>query len=283
MTKTTIPILQRKKTAGEKLVALTCYDATFARLLDQSDIDIFLVGDSLGMVIQGHDNTLPVTIEDIIYHTRSVARATKHAHIVADMPFMSYQSSMSDALHNAGRLIKEGFAEAVKLEGDEEIIPVVRNMTQAGIPVMAHIGMRPQAVHQMGGYKVQGKSAADGARLVQLAQALQAAGAYSIVIEGVTIEVAQSITSALDIPTIGICAGPHCDGQVLVVYDLLGMDDSFTPKFLKRYAEVGASIRNAAQQYASEVRSGSYPNETQAYRQDSNEAQALQKLYNSNL
>lgn len=265
--KMTIPQLHKMKARGQRITMLTCYDASFARLLDGT-IDILLVGDSLGMVIQGEPNTIPVTIDEMIYHTRCVARGTKRAHVVADMPFMSYQADAADAVRNAGRLLKEGRAEAVKVEGGAELAPTVAAMVQAGIPVMGHIGMRPQTIHQMGGYKIQGRSAAHGTQLRQDALALEAAGAYALVLEGVTMEWSAEITAAVQIPTIGICAGPHCDGQVLVLYDLLGMDPSFTPRFIKRYADLATTIRTAAQTYVEEVRAGTFPTEAHGFHRE---------------
>jgi 3-methyl-2-oxobutanoate hydroxymethyltransferase len=257
--KVTVPALQKMKRDGRQITMLTAYDATFARLLDDCEIDILLVGDSLGMVIQGQENTLTVTVEDIIYHTRAVMRGASHAHVVADMPFMSYQTSMEEGLRNAGRLIKEGGAEAVKLEGGVRHADLVRRLTEVGIPVMGHIGLTPQSIHAMGGYKIQGRKAAQARQLVEDALSLQDAGVYSLVLEGVPQEVAQQITEVLAVPTIGIGAGPHCDGQVLVIYDLLGMDDSFTPRFLKRYDNLARRIRDAVSAYAEDVRQGHFP------------------------
>lgn len=257
--KITVPQLVQKKSRGEKLAMLTCYDATFARLIDAAGIDLLLVGDSLGMVIQGQTTTVPVTLDDICYHTRCVARATPRAHLVADMPFMSYQTSTPEALRNAGRLLKEGCAESVKLEGGEELAGTIAAMVAAGIPVMGHIGMRPQSIHQMGGYKIQGKTAADGTTLLAQARCLEAAGIYALVLEGVAMEVAADITAALAIPTIGICSGPSCDGQVLVIYDLLGMDPTFQPRFVKRYAALAGTITDAVTTYIAEVRQGQFP------------------------
>ncbi len=259
--RTTIPLLQSKKSRGEKITMLTCYDATFARLLDESEIDMLLVGDSLGMVIQGNETTVPVTLDDVLYHTRCVTRVTQHAHVVADMPFMSYQASREQALLNAGRLMKEGGAHSVKVEGGEELVDTVAAMTAAGIPVIAHIGLKPQRVHQMGGYKVQGKDTASETQLLREAQLFQAAGAYIILMEGVTIEAAREITAQLQVPTIGINAGPHCDGQVLVLYDLLGLAPYFQFRFVKRYAELGALVQDAVKNYAQEVRDGAFPTE----------------------
>ena len=258
-TKITVPSLQRMKRDGRRITMLTAYDATFARLLDQCGIEILLVGDSLGMVIQGQSNTLSVTVDHVIYHTQSVLRGARDAHVVADMPFMSYQTSLEEGLRNAGRLIKEGGAEAVKLEGGKRHVDLVRRLTDVGIPVMGHIGLTPQSIHAMGGYKIQGRRTTQARQLVEDALALQDAGIYSLVLEGIPQEVAQQITEVLSVPTIGIGAGPHCDGQVLVIYDLLGMDDSFAPRFLKRYDDLAGRIRGAVNSYADEVRQGSFP------------------------
>ncbi len=258
-TKVTVPSLQRMKRDGTPITMLTAYDATFARLLDQCGIDVLLVGDSLGMVIQGQSNTLSVTVDHIIYHTQAVMHGARDAHVVADMPFMSYQTSEEEGLRNAGRLIKEGGAEAVKLEGGQRHVGLVRRLTEVGIPVMGHIGLTPQSIHAMGGYKIQGRRASQARQLVEDALALQDAGIYSLVLEGIPQEVAQQITDVLSVPTIGIGAGPHCDGQVLVIYDLLGMDDSFAPKFLKRYDDLAGRIRSAVTEYADEVREGAFP------------------------
>jgi len=257
--KVTVPSLLRMKRDGRRITMLTAYDATFARLLDACEVDILLVGDSLGMVIQGHDNTLAVTIDQIIYHTQAVVRGAQHAHVVADMPFMSYQASVEDGLHSAGRLIKEGGAEAVKLEGGLRHADLVRRLTEVGIPVMGHIGLTPQSVHAMGGYRIQGKDRDAAARLVEDAVALEDAGIYSLVLEGIPQEVAATITARLSVPTIGIGAGPRCDGQVLVIYDLLGLDDTFTPRFLKHYADLAGTIRGAVTRYMEEVREGAFP------------------------
>lgn len=264
----TIPALQSKKSRGEKIVMLTCYDATFARLLDESDIDILLVGDSLGMVVQGHETTLPVTLEDVLYHTRCVSRVTRHAHVVADMPFMSYQPSRELALVNAGRLMKEGGAQSVKVEGGEELVETVAAMTAAGIPVIAHIGLKPQRVHQMGGYKIQGRDVAGEARLLREAKLFEAAGAYLVLMEGVTIEAAREVTAALQVPTIGINAGPSCDGQVLVLYDLLGFAPDTQFRFVKRYAELGRGVQDAVNSYAHDVRAGAFPTDAHAQHRD---------------
>jgi 3-methyl-2-oxobutanoate hydroxymethyltransferase len=263
--KVTIHTLQQKKERGEKIAMLTAYDATFARLLDESDIDILLVGDSLGMVIQGHETTLPVTLDEVIYHTRAVARGARSAQIVGDMPFMSYQAGLDGALANAGRMVKEGGCHAVKLEGGARHVELVRRLVECGIPVMGHIGLTPQSFHQMGGFKVQGREHGGAERLLEDALALQDAGAYSLVLEGIPSEIAERITAALDIPTIGIGAGPHCDGQVLVIYDLLGMNDSFRPKFVRRYEDFAGRIRAATRAYVEDVRGGAFPDERESF------------------
>ena len=253
--------LQKMKQAGQRITVLTAYDATFARLLDQTGIDVLLVGDSLGMVVQGQPTTLPVTLEDVIYHCRAVARGASRAHLVGDMPFLSYQASLDQAVLNCGRVLKEGGAEAVKLEGGARHADLVLRLTRIGIPVMGHVGLTPQSVHAMGGFKVQGRDEASARAILDDAVALEQAGAYSIVLEGIPGELAKTITARLRIPTIGIGAGPDCDGQVLVVYDLLGMDDSFRPRFVKRYENLALRIRTAVEAYAKDVREGRFPAE----------------------
>jgi 3-methyl-2-oxobutanoate hydroxymethyltransferase len=259
--KVTVHTLQKMKQSGQRIAVLTAYDATFARLLDQSGIDVLLVGDSLGMVIQGLPNTLPVTLEDIVYHCRAVARGASRAHLVGDMPFLSYQVTLDEAVRNCGRVLKEGGAEAVKLEGGARHADLVHRLTQIGIPVMGHVGLTPQSVHAMGGFRVQGRDAAAARAILDDAVALEQAGAYAIVLESIPGELAQAITAKLRIPTIGIGAGVHCDGQVLVIYDLLGMDDTFRPRFVKRYDELAPRIRKAVESYAREVREAQFPGE----------------------
>ena len=246
--KVTIHTLQNMKERGEKITMLTAYDATFARLLDDGGIDVLLVGDSLGMVIQGHDTTLPVTLDEVIYHTRAVARGARRALVVGDMPFMSYQAGLDQAVENAGRLLKEGGAHCVKLEGGGRHVALVRRLTDAGIPVMGHLGLTPQSYHQMGGFKVQGKNRGAAEGLLRDAIALQDAGASSIVLEGIPTAVATRITAALSVPTIGIGAGAACDGQVLVIYDLLGMNDEFKPKFVRRYENLATHDSHRGEQ-----------------------------------
>jgi 3-methyl-2-oxobutanoate hydroxymethyltransferase len=257
--KMSAPMIRRGKSQGKKWVVVTAYDATFARLLDDGGADILLVGDSLGMVVQGLSNTLPVTIEDMIYHTRAVARGVRRAQIVTDMPFLSFQISPEEALRAAGRLVKEGGAEAVKLEGGARTAEAIRRITEAGIPVMGHLGLTPQSVHEFGGFRVQGRADADRRRLIEDAQAIEQAGAYALVVEGVPTDVGQAITQAVGIPTIGIGAGPHCDGQVLVCYDFLGLFRGFRPKFVKRYAELGEAVVAATRQFGEEIRRGDFP------------------------
>ena len=263
--KVTIHTLQAKKARGEKIAMLTAYDATFAKLLDESHVDILLVGDSLGMVVQGHDTTLPVTLDEVIYHTRAVARGASRAQVVGDLPFMSYQAGEDDAMRSAGRLVKEGGAAAVKLEGGARYAKLVSRLVGCGIPVMGHIGLTPQSFHQMGGFRVQGREDGGAERLLDDARALEQAGAYSIVLEGIPHEIASRITSELSIPTLGIGAGPGCDGQVLVIYDLLGMNDSFKPKFVRRYEHLATRIRTAVEEFASDVREGAFPAESESF------------------
>ena len=257
--KVTVPDLRARKEAGPPIAMVTAYDYTMALLLDEGGADVVLVGDSLGMVVQGLPNTLPVTIDDIIYHGRAVSRALRRAHLVGDMPFMSFQLSPEAALSNAGRLMKEGGFEAVKLEGGAEVADHVRRIVSAGIPVMGHVGLLPQSVHAMGGFKVQGKRESDADRIIRDARALEDAGCYSIVIEGVPADVAARITESVAVPTIGIGAGAECDGQVLVCYDFLGMFRGMRPKFVKRYAELGDQIVEATRAYVEEVRNGAFP------------------------
>lgn len=266
--KVTAQTLRQMKAEGERITMVTAYDATFARLVDDGGADAILVGDSLGMVIQGGENTLAVTLEDIIYHTRAVRRGTRRAHVVGDMPFMSYQLDAGDALRSAGRLIKEGGAESVKLEGGEDCAPAVERIVRAGIPVMGHIGLTPQSVHAMGGFKVQGKTAAAAERLLRDAQALESAGCYALVLEGIPVELARVITQSISIPTIGIGAGVDCDGQVLVIYDLLGMNRDFKPKFVKKYLDLATEIPDAVARYRVEIARGEFPADTHTFHAD---------------
>ena len=245
---------------------VTAYDATFSRLFDDAGADVLLVGDSLGMVVQGHDSTLPVTMDQMVYHSRAVTRAAMRAHVVGDMPFMSYQTTPDDAVRNAGRLVAEGGVGSVKLEGGAEFSETVRRIVKASIPVMGHIGLTPQSVHKMGGYVVQGRDEETARRLLDDAVALEEAGAYALVLEGVPLELAKQITARLSIPTIGIGAGKHCDGQVLVCYDLLGLNPDFKPKFVKRYANLHEGATQAAQAFFHEIREGTFPDEEHSFR-----------------
>jgi 3-methyl-2-oxobutanoate hydroxymethyltransferase len=257
--------LRDGKQGAEKIAVLTAYDATFARLFDAAKVDVLLVGDTLGMVVQGAPNTLGVTLEDIIYHTRAVARGASRAMIVADMPFMSYQVSAEQALVSAGRLLKEGNAEAVKLEGGAPVCEAVARMVAAGIPVMGHLGLLPQSVHALGGFRVQAKDEVARDRLIADAKALEQAGVFSIVLEAVPRAVAKLVTDSVAVPTIGIGAGPDCDGQVLVCYDFLGLFQGFVPRFVKRYAELAGSVEAAARAYVSEVRAGQFPEDKHSF------------------
>lgn len=266
--KVTVPGVLASK--GErKLAMLTAYDFTFARIADRAGVDMLLVGDSLGMVVQGNENTLGVTMDDMVYHTRMVARGRKRALVVGDMPFLSYQVSVADAVKNAGRLVKEGGAECVKLEGGIHVAETVMRLAQIDIPVMGHIGLTPQSVHRMGGHKVQGRERgnAPGARerLLSDAVALEEAGAFAIVIEGVPADLAAEITREVGVPTIGIGAGAACDGQVLVMHDVLGLEDRITPKFVKRYADLGQAATRAFESYVEEVRAVAFPTEAHSF------------------
>lgn len=254
----TVPSLAQKKARGERISVLTAYDATFARIFDEAGIDVLLVGDSLGMVVQGLDSTLPVTLDEMLYHTRAVARGIRSALVVGDMPFMTYQVSEEEALRNAGRFLMNG-AHAVKLEGGVSMAKTIARLVSVGIPVMAHVGLTPQSVNAMGGFKVQGKTDEDAERVLADARAVEAAGAFSVVLEGVPQDLAARITSALRIPTIGIGAGKSCDGQVLVSYDMLGLTPNLRPKFVKRYAELFDAAKAASIAYADEVKRGVFP------------------------
>jgi 3-methyl-2-oxobutanoate hydroxymethyltransferase len=255
----TVQTLRAMTSRSERIVMVTAYDATFARMLDQGGADILLVGDSLGMVVQGQDTTLPVTMDEMLYHCRAVARGSKRAHLVGDMPFMSYQASPEEALKNAGRFLAEGSMHAVKLEGGADVAPTIRRIVAAGIPVMGHVGLTPQSVHAMGGFKVQGKREEDAQRVLADAKAVAEAGAYAVVLEGVPTELAARITAELPIPVIGIGAGPQCDGQVLVCYDLLGLSDQRLPRFVKQYETFYERGVTAMARYRSEVQEGVFP------------------------
>jgi 3-methyl-2-oxobutanoate hydroxymethyltransferase len=264
--KITVPDIRARKGSGPAIAMVTAYDFTMARLMDEAGVDAILVGDSLGMVIQGLATTLPVTVDEICYHGRAVARAAGRAHLVGDMPFMSYQVSPERGVESAGKLIKDGAFEAVKLEGGEEIAEHVRRIVRAGVPVMGHVGLQPQSVHAMGGFKLQGRGGEAAAKIVADARALEEAGVYAIVLEAIPPDVARQVTAAVGVPTIGIGAGADCDGQVLVCTDFLGMSRGHAPKFAKRYAELGDAIVNAAASYVAEVRSRAFPSAEHAFK-----------------
>ena len=257
--KKSVLTFRNAKQKNERLTMLTAYDYSTAKLIDASGIDSVLVGDSLGMVMLGYEDTLSVTMEDMIHHTKAVARGVKDALVVSDLPFMSYQTSVYDAVVNAGRLIKEGRAQAVKLEGGIEVCPQIKAIVEASIPVMAHLGLTPQSVNAFGGFKVQGKDEEAARSLIEQAKAVEAAGAFAVVLECIPAKLAELITKSISIPTIGIGAGNGCDGQVLVYQDMLGLYSDFTPKFVKRYAEIGPQMENAIEDYISEVKSGAFP------------------------
>ena len=261
----TVPSLAARKRRGEKLAMLNAYDFTFAQIFDAANIDILLVGDSLGNVVQGLDTTLPVTLDDVVYHTRAVARGARRALVVADMPFGSYQVSPEDALRNAVRCVKDGGAQAVKLEGGVHVADTITRIAASDIPVMGHVGLTPQSIHRMGGHRVQGRNAGSRERVLADARAVEAAGAFALVIEGVPADLGREITAALSIPTIGIGAGVHCDGQVLVMHDMLGLCD-WSPSFAKQYANLGSLASQAARNFAEQVANAKFPDEAHSYR-----------------
>lgn len=263
--RTTTSVIRDMKKKGEKITMLTAYDYSMATIVDEVGVDIILVGDSLGMVVLGYDSTLPVTMENMLHHTKAVSRAAKHSMVIGDMPFMSYQISEEEALRNAGRFLQEADAQGVKLEGGSEVAAIVKRITSAGIPVMAHLGLTPQSVHQLGGYKVQGKDAAVAARIIEDAKILEEAGAFAVVLECVPATLARTITQSISIPTIGIGAGVDCDGQVLVVNDMLGMYEKFTPKFVKKYANLNDVVKEAIKAYLDEVKTGLFPDKEHSF------------------
>ncbi|MFQ5881136.1 MAG: 3-methyl-2-oxobutanoate hydroxymethyltransferase [Candidatus Methylomirabilales bacterium] len=271
MARVTTVALQEMKDRGEKITMLTAYDYPIARLLDEAGIEVILVGDSLAMVGLGYETTLPVTMEEMLHHVRAVARGVKRALLVADMPFLSYQASQEEAVRNAGWFLKEAGAHAVKLEGGREVADLTRRLVTSGIPVMGHLGLTPQMVHQFGGFKVQGRTATAAQHLLEDALLLEGAGSFAIVLEGIPWQVAEVITKELRIPTIGIGAGSYCDGQVLVTNDLLGLFDEFTPKFVKRYANLKESIRAAFAGYRHEVKTAQFPRSEHSFRLDERE------------
>lgn len=275
MKNTTTSIMQMKH-SGNKISMLTAYDYTTARLLDEAGVNTILVGDSLGNVVLGYEDTISVTMEDMIHHSAAVARGAKNALVVTDMPFMSYQTGVYDAVVNAGRLMKEGRAGAVKLEGGAEICPQIEAIVAAGIPVVSHLGLTPQSINAFGGFKVQGKTEAAAKKLIEDAKAIEAAGAFAVVLECVPAKLAKLVTDSIQIPTIGIGAGAGCDGQVLVVYDMLGMFSDFKPKFVKHFANAGDVIREAVKSYIEEIDNGTFPSEEHCYKIDD---EIIEKLY----
>jgi 3-methyl-2-oxobutanoate hydroxymethyltransferase len=277
MSRKTVPDLLRMKADNQKIVMVTAYDYAMARLVDRAEVDMVLVGDSVGMVVQGHQDTLSVGVDDMIYHGRCVSRGLQQAHLTVDMPFMSYQVSPAQALENAGRLVREGRAQSVKLEGGQRSAKAITMIVEAGIPVVGHVGLTPQSVHAIGGFKVQGRDQAAADRLLEDALAVQDAGAFCVVLEMVPEDVANRVTQALEVPTIGIGAGAGCDGQVLVCNDLLGMDLSFQPRFVKRYAQLEADILAAMRGYAADVRSGDFPAPEHSFRRRS--SAKLRRVY----
>ena len=274
--KNTVLTFKESKENKEKITMLTAYDYSTAKLIDESGINAILVGDSLGMVVLGYEDTLSVTMEDMIHHTAAVARGAKNALVVSDMPFMSYQTSVYDAVYNAGRLMKEGRANVVKLEGGIEISDKIKAIVNASIPVMAHLGLTPQSVNAFGGYKVQGKDDKAAQNLLDAARAVEAAGAFAVVLECVPAKLAEVISKSISIPTIGIGAGGGCDGQVLVYQDMLGMFSDFTPKFVKKYGNIGESMKEAFKGYINEVKSGAFPKEEHSFKIDD---EVINKLY----
>lgn len=266
--KNTVATLQAQKDSHDKITMLTAYDYSTAKLMDEAGINMLLVGDSLGMVMLGYEDTLPVTMEDMIHHTKAVSRGAKNAFVVGDMPFMSYQTSIYDAVYNAGRLMKEGRCHAVKLEGGMSVCPQIKAIVEAGIPVVGHIGLTPQSVNALGGFKVQGKSEEAARKLIEEAKAVEAAGAFSIVLECVPAKLAELITASLHIPTLGIGAGVHCDGQILIYQDMLALFSDFTPKFAKQFANVGALMKQAFADYIKETKEGTFPGPEHGFKID---------------
>jgi len=264
--KITILDLYKKKTEGNKITMLTAYDYPTSQIVDQAGIDIILVGDSLGMVVQGLPSTIPVTLEEMLYHTKIVSRAATSSLVVGDLPFLSYQTSREEAVRNAGRFLKEANAEAVKLEGGAQMAEMIRAIVAAGIPVMAHIGLMPQSIHIHGGFKVQGKDHAAREKILADARAVEDAGAFAVVLEAISASLAKKITNTLHIPTIGIGAGPDCDGQVLVLHDILGLFDRFTPKFTKQYAKLRDEAFKAVKDFKYDVENGKFPSEEQSFK-----------------
>ncbi len=263
--KVTVPRVVAKKAAGEKITMVTAYDYPAARLVDRAGVDIILVGDSLGMVVLGYEDTTKVTMDEMLHHSRAVARARPRALVVGDMPFGTFQASADDAVRNAVRFIQEGGAEAVKLEGGQAVASAAASIVAAGIPVMGHIGLTPQSVHALGGYRVQGRTSESETQLLRDAASIEAAGVFAVVLEGIPLKLGRRITEALRVPTIGIGAGPYCDGQVLVLHDLLGFFDGFAPKFAKPYADLNTVIVEAVERFRADVEAGAFPDREHSY------------------
>lgn len=279
--KNTVSTLIKQKQSGDKITMLTAYDYSTAKMQDECGVNCILVGDSLGMVMLGYENTLPVTMEDMIHHTKAVSKGAENAFVIADMPFMSYQTSVYDAVSNAGRLIKEGNAHAVKLEGGAEVCEQIDAITKASVPVVAHLGLTPQSVNAFGGFKVQGKNFERAEQLVEDALKVEKAGACMVVLECIPAELAEVITKKLTIPTIGIGAGAGCDGQVLVYQDMLGMFSGFTPKFAKKFADVGSLMKSGFKEYINEIKSGAFPAVEHTFKIDSEVIAEVKKKYNT--
>ena len=265
MRRVTTRRLQDMKKQGKRISCLTAYDALIARILDEAGIDLILVGDSLGNIVQGHETTIPVTLDDIIYHTKAVVRGVQRALVVADMPFMSYQVSPEEAFRNAGRLMKEAGASAVKIEGGHRVCEAVRRMTEAGIPVMAHLGLTPQSINQFGSYRARGQNAEEAEEMLRDAKELEEAGAFAVVLEKIPMQLAQKISESLTIPTIGIGAGPHCDGQILVYSDMIGLTIDFSPRFVRRYDSLHERVNDSVSRYIQDIQSGNFPDESESY------------------
>ncbi|WP_047152595.1 3-methyl-2-oxobutanoate hydroxymethyltransferase [Aneurinibacillus tyrosinisolvens] len=272
----TTATLKEMKKEGRRIAMLTAYDYPGAKLADEAEVDMILVGDSLGMVVLGYESTIPVTLDDMIHHTKAVTRGAKRAFVVTDLPFLTYHGTIEESLRNAGRIMQEGQAKAVKIEGGAELVPLIRRCTQAGIPVVGHIGLTPQSVHQLGGYKVQGKTPEAAQKLLDDALALEEAGAFALVMECVPKQLAELISRRLTIPTIGIGAGAGCDGQVLVYHDVLSYGGDRVPKFVKKYADIGSAVKSAIKQYVSEVRSGQFPSDSHSF---SMKEEVIDQLY----
>lgn len=274
--KITVSTLRDMYNQQERIACVTAYDYTMARMMDGAGADIILVGDSMGMVVQGDATTVGVNIEDVIYHVRCVVKGVRRAHIMADMPFMSYHASHDEGVLNAGNLLKAG-AESVKVEGGEEVADFIWYLGQIGIPVMAHIGLKPQSVHAMGGYRIQGRSKAEADRIINDAQIMEEAGAFGLLIEGVPLEVAKEITDSVQIPTIGISSGPYCSGQILVGYDLLGANPDFNPRFVRKYRDMYGEVTGAVAKYVDDVKTGSFPSETESFHRNLVEVKSVKK------